>query len=170
MKLTVVLFAAALVLSLAPIPVLAKNASTGIYAVVDQVTFESDGASPDLIRISGVFVVPVFSSGQYKPPQRGHLYFRVRPGMEQAIRKDWNELKSFAGTGKVVGFGQYWVPNPADAQGNPHRSLEVTVHADKNFPSPESYPLPNRKGIVTQGDADDPNFGRIAAQLQKASR
>src|SRR5580693_4212635 len=86
--------AAVLLLSLAPAALFAKNVSVGIYAVIDQVTFEPDGASPNLVRISGVFVVPIpLSSGDYRTPQRGYLYFRIRPGMEQASRKDWNQLK-----------------------------------------------------------------------------
>jgi hypothetical protein len=141
--------AAILLFSLVPASVFAKNGSIGIYAVVDQVTFEPDGASPNLVRISGVFVVPIpMSSGDYRAPQRGYLYFRIPPEMEQATRKDWNELKSVAGTGQVVGFAQYWAPNPADPNGNPHHSLEVTVHADNDAGSPDAYPLPNVKGIM----------------------
>ena len=45
--------AAVLLLSLAPAAVFAKNVNVGIYAVIDQVTFDPDGASPNLVRISG---------------------------------------------------------------------------------------------------------------------
>jgi len=169
MKPAFVSVAAVLLLSLAPAAVFAKNVSIGIYGVIDRVTFEPDDTSPNLVRISGVFVVPVpVSSGHYKTPQRGYLYFRIRPGMEQATRNDWNGLKSVAGTGQVVGFAQYWVPNPDDPYGNPHHSLEVSVHSDREAASPEGYPLPNLKGIVGRGDKEDPDFDKIAAQLQKA--
>ena len=48
-------------------PVVAKNVSVGIYAIVDEVTFEPEGDSPNLVRISGVFVVPPLStSGSYR--------------------------------------------------------------------------------------------------------
>ena len=160
--------AAVLLLLLAPSPAFAKNVSLGIYGVIDQVTFEPDGNSPALVRISGVFVVPVpMSSGDYRPPQRGYLYFQIRPGTEQSARKDWSELKALAGTGEVVGFGQYWVPNPDDPSGNPHHSLEVTVHTGNDRVSPELYPLPNRKGVATHGDQTDPKFDKIAAELQR---
>ncbi len=160
-----------LLFSLVPASAFAKNGNIGIYAVVDQVTFEPDGASPDRVRISGIFVVPVpLSSGAHRAPQRGYLYFRIPPEMELATRKDWNELKSVAGTGQVVGFAQYWVPNPADPYRNPHHSLEVTVHADNDPASPDAYPLPNVKGVVKHGDKDDPNFDKITAQLQNALR
>jgi hypothetical protein len=90
--------------------------------------------------------------------------------MEQAARKDWNELKIVAGTGRAVGFGQYWVSNPNDPQGNPHHSLEVRVHTDGEAASPEVYPLPHPKGIVKAGDKEDFQFDRIVARLQIAAR
>jgi hypothetical protein len=165
-----ILVALALLLPLTCTSLIAKNGTIGIYAVIDQVTFEPDGPSPNFIRISGVFVVPVpMSSGMYRSPQRGFLYFRIPSGMEQTARKDWNELRSIAGTGQVVGFAQYWVPNPGDPNGNPHRSLEITVHTDKDAASPDIYPFPNPKGIVKHGDEHDPNLGKITAQLEKAS-
>jgi hypothetical protein len=171
MKPALILVVVALLLSLTSTSVIAKNATIGIYAVIDAVTFEPDGPSPNFIKISGVFVVPVpISSGQYKSPQRGFLYFRIPPGMEEATRKDWSELKTVAGTGRPVGFGQYWVPNPNDPQGNPHRSLEVRVHTDGDAASPEVYPLPHPKGIVKAGDKEDFQFDNIVAQLEKASR
>jgi hypothetical protein len=90
--------ASTLVLLLQPISVIAKNASIGIYAIVDRVTFEPAAGPPDSVRISGVFVVPVpMSSGNYRSPQRGYLYFRIAPGTEQATRRDWSELKTLAG-------------------------------------------------------------------------
>lgn len=171
MRPALILVVVALLLSLTPTSLIAKNATIGIYAVIDAVTFEPDGPSPNFIRISGVFVVPVpISSGQYRSPQRGYLYFRIRPGVEQATRKDWNELKTLAGTGRAVGFAQYWVPNPNDPQGNPHLSLEVSVHTDGDAAAPEVYPLPHPKGIVKAGDKEDFQFDNIVAQLQKASR
>ncbi len=165
--------AGALFLSLPPISVLAKNASIGIYAIVDQVTFEPDAGPPNCVRVSGIFVVPVpLSSGNYRSPQRGYIYFRIVPGTEQATRRDWSILKSFAGSGKVVGFGEYWVPNPNDPTGNPHTSLEVRVHADGDPAMPDDYPLPQPGGVVEVKAADqdhDPHSDKIAAQLRDAS-
>jgi hypothetical protein len=171
MRPALTLVAVTLLFSLTSTSLVAKNASIGIYAVIDEVTFQPDGPSPNSIRISGVFVVPEpMSSGKYRSPQRGYLYFRVRPGMEENTRRDWNQLKSIAGTGQVVGFAQYWVPNPADPNGNPHRSLEIVVHRTSDDASPEIYPLPNPKGIVKQGDKGDPHFVEVAAHLQTAVR
>jgi len=81
--------ASTLFLLLPPKSVIAKNASIGIYAIVDQVTFEPEAGPPNSVRISGVFVVPIpLSSGNYRSPQRGYLYFRLTPGAEQATRRD----------------------------------------------------------------------------------
>lgn len=168
MKSVLFLLAATLLLSLAPAALNAKGTTAvGIYAVIDQVTFDRDGDSPTLVRISGTFIVPVpMSSGDYKAPQRGYLYFRVPPGAEEAARKEWSELKTLAGTGQVVGFAYYWTPNPSDPWGNPHRSLEVKVRAEGDATPPEVYPLAHPKGIVKahNGDSFDE---QIAARLRK---
>lgn len=177
---SVVLVAFTILLSLTPCRVIAKNAYIGIYAIVDQVTFEPNERSPQFIRISGVFVVPTrFSSGDYHDPKKGYLYFRVRPEKEEAVRKDCEQLKGFAGTGEVVAFGGYWVPNPNDPQGNPHHSLEVTIHTSDDVSSPDDYPLyRDPAGVLTPGvlrgsemtcDADhDPKCHKIMAQLRAA--
>jgi hypothetical protein len=155
----------------------AKNNTLGIYAVIDSVTFEPQGTQPNVVRISGVFIVPrPISSGEYLAPQRGYLYFRARPGMEDAARKEWNELRAAAGSGQVVAFGEYWVwappnpNNPSDPLRNTHRSLEVKVHSAQEVSPPELYPLPNSRGIVMHRNQSDPDFDKIAAQLRSAAR
>ena len=167
---------AVLILSLIPTAATAKGGTIGIYAVIDQVTFESEGPSPNLVKISGVFGVPVpVTSGAYTTAQRGYLYFRIPPGMEEVARKDWTEIRAAAGTGRVIGFCQYWVPNPADPPypghggGNPHLALEVRIHALGEVATPEVYPLPHPNGIVKAGDKNDPDFENIAAEIIKSS-
>jgi hypothetical protein len=121
---------------------IAKNGGVGIYAIVDNVAFEPDRTSPERVRIDGTFVVPIrMSSGNYAPPKRGFMYFQTVPGRENAARRDWAALTSVAGTGEVIGFAFYWVPNPHDPAGNPHHSLEVTVHSNGSAASPDDYPL-----------------------------
>jgi hypothetical protein len=162
MRPAILLLAAPVLISLLASVVFAKECSIGIYAVIGQVTLGPDGPSPNLVRISGVFVVPVpMSSGLYKSPQRGYLYFRIPPGREQEARKEWKELKAIAGSGQVVGFTSYWVPNP-------NHSLEVSVHTDGDTAAPVAYPIAHPKGIVKSGDQNDPDFDKIAVQLQNA--
>ena len=172
MKLVPFLVALSSLLLISPNSMVAKGAGAGIYAIVDQVTFEPNDNSPNFVRISGVFVVPVpMSSGFYRRPQKGYLYFRIAPGTEQATRRDWSELRAVAGSGKVVAFGEYWVANPDDPRGNPHHSLEVTVHAEGESATPEVYPI--SVGVMKADDmvhsAKHPSFDKIAAELQAAS-
>ena len=119
-----------------------------------------------------MFVVPlVMSSGRYRTPQRGYPYFQLAPGNELAARKDWNELKRVAGTGMVVGFGQYWVAHPNDPEGNPHHSLEVTVHVSSDDRSAlDAEPLSQAQGVVEvkSQNKEDPHAAEIAAQLREA--
>jgi hypothetical protein len=94
-------------------------------------------------------MVPVpESSGSFKSPQRGYLYFHIVPGAELAARAEWKQLKDAAGTGRVVGFAFYWVPDPSDPLGNPHHALEVAVHQNGEAAPPEDDPLPFPEGIV----------------------
>ena len=159
------------VLALSTTVVTAKRGTIGIYAIVDKVAFEPDEKSPERIRIWGVFVVPVpMSSGQYKTPQRGYLYFRLAPGMERVAKQEWADLKAVAGTGQGIGFAQYCVANPADPFGNTHQSLVVQVHRDGDAVVPDVYPLPHARGIVKTGDNADPDFESIMVQLHKVAQ
>ena len=146
---------------------IAKGTGVGIYALIDDVAFEK-GSSGRLVRISGVFEVPVpMSSGAYEPPQRGYLYFRVPAANEEAVRNELDQLRALAGTGQVAGFGDYWVPKPKDPHCKPHQSLEVIVHRVGESSTPDLYPLPFPKGVVRAGD---PNFDAvIASKLQNTS-
>jgi hypothetical protein len=155
---------------------LMASTSVGVFAIVDEVALEPTDSAPERIRIVGVFVVPVpVSSGLHQPPARGYLYFSMNPAMAEAIRKDWADLKAAAGTGQVVGFGQYWVQRPHATNGTMNWSLEVHVHKEGESASPEPYPVP--KGIVKTFDtaADtNPRFGEmssvIIARLRQAYR
>jgi hypothetical protein len=124
-----------------------------------------------MVRISGVFLIPVpMSSGEYQAPQRGYLYFQIPPGREQAVRNELDQLRKFAGTGQVVGFASYWVPNPNDPSGNPHHSLEVKVHTIGESAVPDVYPVPYTIGVVKAGDRSEKNMrdceAEIVAKLQ----
>lgn len=169
MKSMISLAASSLLLTLAPSSIIAKGSGVGIYAVIEQVTFDQDGSSPNTIRIVGRFMVPApMSSASFKAPERGYLYFRDAPGAEKAVRREWMQLRKVAGTGQVVGFAFYWVPNPGDPGGNPHRALEITVHKDGETAEPEDYPIPYPDGIVKHFDKE--HFDeRVMAEFQKRS-
>jgi hypothetical protein len=170
MRTTKVLILSWVIMILTAQVLFAKNGNIGIYGIVDKVVFEPNEHSPQRIQIWGLFVVPVqMSSGEYKAPQRGVLYFELPPGRERAVRKEWIELSRMAGTGQAIGFTQYWVPDLNDPQGNPHMSLAVQVHRNGDFGSPDLYPL--ERGIVRTNDGNNPDFECIVTQLKEnASR
>src|SRR5690242_12093979 len=136
--------------------------------------FGAKRAFPSIHRHFGSVRRAYSVRGDYHDPKKGYLYFRVPPEKEEAIRKDWEQLKGFAGTGEVVAFGEYWVPSPIDPQGNPHHSLQVTIHTADDLSSPDDYPLYRdpvgvRRGSEMTCDANhDPKCHKIMAQLRAA--
>jgi hypothetical protein len=115
--------------------------------------------------------------GLHQPPTRGHLYFSLNPGEAASSRKEWEALREAAGTGQVVGFGQYWMPcgSSATATGLSNRergancSFEAVVHTtDRTLATPGPYPAPGSEGVVTVfDDSDDlcPRFGKPSVQI-----
>jgi hypothetical protein len=126
---------AAAVLALALCPgVVYASGPTGVYALVDKVTFEPNADKPERIRISGVFITAIDTPDNatvYSEPQRGYLYFRLPKGNEELARREWADLKSVAGMHQVVGLGSSW-------------GAKVHVwQTDTGAMTPEDYPLGN---------------------------
>jgi hypothetical protein len=153
---------------------LSAKEGPAIYALIDQVTVtvESGDSTPDLIRISGTFLVPRpiphGVSGSYLEPQRGYLLFRVVIGTGTAVEKEVAQLKMAAGTRMVVGFGEYWMLAPYDARSGPfevHIPREVHVHKETETAVPEPY-FPGPRGVVKAADSADPRFEEYAAGLR----
>jgi hypothetical protein len=87
----------------------------GVYALVDQVSFEPNPDKPERVRVSGVFIVARATpdnSTLYMAPRSGYLYFALPKDNEELARREWADLKSVAGTRQVVGFGGSWNPIP----------------------------------------------------------
>lgn len=143
----------------------------GVYAIIDAVRFEPTVSAAERIRISGTFIVPrPVSSGLHMPPQRGYLYFTLVPGSESAARKDWSDLAAAAGSGQVVGFGEYWVsrPDPNHRLSTMNTSLVVHVHNEEDKSEPEPYPGPHEQGVINVFDSPadlNPRFGQPSAVL-----
>src|SRR5262245_48687965 len=129
-----------------------------VYAIVDSIEFEPSNFEPERAWISGVFVVPVpNSSGLHAEPARGHLYLGLDPAKAAATRADWEALRVNAGTGRVLGFGEYWmrcsrsraapVPVPAELR-DANCSAEITVvETDRTRATAEPYPTPSSEGV-----------------------
>jgi len=116
----------------------------GVYALVNKVTFEPAGDQPQRIRISGVFLTADQGNpGAYSEPQAGYLYLALPRGNEEVALREWNDLKSVAGSRQVVGFGSVWF-----------RKGQLRVRkSDEAASSPDDYPIGN--GVV-RINADQP--------------
>jgi hypothetical protein len=102
-----------------------------VYALVDKVTFEPAAGKPVRILISGVFLTAAERTDVYSSPQRGYLYFTVPPGNDELAQREWNDLKSIAGSRQVVGLGSSWF-------------AKVRVRKpDEEAKSPDEYPMGN---------------------------
>jgi hypothetical protein len=156
-----------------------------VYAIVDEIELEPSSFEPERVWISGVFVVPTpISSGLHEAPKRGHLYLSLDPSQAASTRADWEALRASAGTGRVVGFGEYWMrcslvrsaPQLPQNAEDANCSAEITViETDRTRATAEPYPKPSDEGVVTVFDTGDdtcPRFGRpsvqIVADLRKA--
>jgi hypothetical protein len=109
----------------------------GVYALVEKVAFEPSADKPNQIKITGVFITAEDgSSGLYSAPQRGYLYLALPRGNEQLARREWEDLKSIAGSRQVVGLGSVWSG----------RAGVRVRKSDEEAKSPDDYPLGN--GLV----------------------
>ena len=97
---------------------LTASGPLGIYGIVEKVVFEPNEQAPERIQLWGAFAYVDGTAGEsltISPANHGYLYFRL-PGAGdgqttaeqlQAIRREWSDLKSVAGTGQAVGFGHW---------------------------------------------------------------
>ncbi len=95
--------------------------------------------------------------------------------MPEATLRDWEALKRMAGSGEVVGFGEYWVPRERSEGGVTNSSLQIQIHATRDAIRAQHYPKPNEDGVVTRFDTREdicPKFGQpsgeIIASLRRA--
>ena len=136
--------AAALTLMLAIAGGVALVASdrVGIYGVVDKVVFEPDAENPERVQIWGAFAVATRADrDNYQPVKSGYLYFTA--GDEKALaRAEWNDLKSVAGTRKIVAFGSRFGQSVRVREGkeNPQKPDQYTtgtgvqtIRADRDY-------------------------------------
>ncbi len=136
MKLIVCPAAAVLAITLCP-GMANASGPIGVYALANKVAFEPGSDKPERIRISGVFIAAEERSDNstvYSAPRRGYLYFGLPKGNEELARREWADLKSVAGTRRVVGFASSW-------------GAKVRVRKpDEEAKSPGEYPMGN--GVV----------------------
>jgi hypothetical protein len=90
---------------------LIASGPVGFYGIIEKVVFEPSEQAPERIQIWGAFAV--VEGGPAQPgatskPLRGYLYFKLPDGSDRAVaRTEWMDLKSVAGTGQAIGFGNW---------------------------------------------------------------
>src|SRR5882672_87828 len=105
----------ALLLAAGTLPVLASD-PVGLYAFVDKVVLEPNNTAPERVQIWGGFALAQGGGDKYAPAQRGYMYFKLKQDKETLCRNEWADLKSVAGTGKIVGIGVRYGNNGAVRQ------------------------------------------------------
>lgn len=99
-------------------PSLAASGWVGVYAIVERVVVEPTDTAPERIQVWGAFAFVNGSLTQasgVSAAKRGYLYFRIPATVSerateaglQAVRREWTDLRSIAGTGQAVGFGRW---------------------------------------------------------------
>jgi len=125
---------------------------TGIYARIDKVVLEPNTTAPERIQIWGAFALARKEDRDtYESAQRGYLYFSCSPGKLEVCRKEWADLKTIAGTGKIVGFGGRTLPRPRVRK------------AEEKAANPDEYPV--NFGLVKMDDrrSDYPPIAELKA-------
>src|SRR5436309_13448379 len=173
----VLLFAAADLVASGPV---------GIYAIIEKVIFEPSEQATERIQIWGAFAVVdggLTRPGATSKPLRGYLYFKLPDGSAQAAAKtEWTDLKTVAGTGQAIGFGNWgfvgrvqdFGSRPTSSLGIPYflelypgggRQTDVRVRRDYDASaSPAVYST--NAGIVKL--ADQGSHAEIVKQLKEA--
>lgn len=147
-------FILAVVLLSFPATIGLASVPLGVYAVVEKVVIEPAGAEPPRAQIWGTFAVWDDKPGLgYRTPERGFLYYSCSKEQTQICRDEWADLKSVAGTGRVIGFGS--------------RSLAPgrVRAAGERASAPEPYPI--QFGVVQMGSSPrGAIFDRLKALAQ----
>lgn len=115
----------------------------GIYALVDKVVFEPSDSAPERIQVWGAFALAEGGGYKYAAGKRGIMYFKLKPGEEEICRKEWNDIKSVAGTGQIVAFGTRYDPKGS--------IYSTTAKLEK----PDVYPVGFGLTKITKRTKDD---------------
>jgi hypothetical protein len=93
--------------------ILNASGPMGLYGIIDKVVFEPNDSAPERMQLWGAFAYVEGQSTtglQTSAAKRGYLYFRLPDGAESqltAVKREWADLKSVAGTGQAVAFGRW---------------------------------------------------------------
>jgi hypothetical protein len=90
---------------------LTASGPMGIYGIVEKVVIEPSETAPERIQVWGAFAYLDGMDGRgltVSAAKRGYLYFRMDTSQADTIKKEWADLKTVAGTGQAIAFGQWF--------------------------------------------------------------
>ena len=129
-----------------PLRALVPSDPMGVYCLVDKVVLEP-AERPERAQIWGVCALANDNDWYFQAPAAGYFYYTVPNTRADAVRAEWQDLKSVAGTREVVGFGRR------------HRPVGRLRPATENPTSPDAYPL--HLGVTKVGT------GRFAPEVNE---
>jgi hypothetical protein len=124
-------FAAVLAAAVIAAAGLGASDRMSVYAKVDKVILEPSAEAPTTVQIWGVFSIAHRANpNDYQPAARGYLYYSLPSRSPELARREWNDLKSIAGTGEIVAFGSRWegVPRLRQADDKPSNPDAYTLN------------------------------------------
>lgn len=126
----------------------------GVYCLVDKVVLEP-AEGPERAQIWGVCALANQNDWFFQAPAAGYFYYTVPSTRADAVRTEWQDMKSVAGTKEVVGFGRRYQP-----VGRLRPATEKPV-------SPDAYPL--HLGVTKVGTGRfAPEVNEIVARIRAA--
>jgi hypothetical protein len=133
---------------------LSASDRVGVYGIVDKVVFEPGADNPERVQIWGAFAVATRNDNDlYDPVKRGYLYFNTGESSRLA-RAEWNDLKSVAGTNKIVAFSSRFgqslhVRESSEKPQTPDRYVTgtgvQTIRSNTDYP-----PIKALAGLITR--------------------
>jgi len=167
---------------LAAASLMAKGGVVEVYGIVDKVTFEPNEITPTRVKVWGAFALTPpgdwrspTANNSFGKPEAGYLYFKLPAGVTAEVaKKQWNDLKALAGSGKAIGFGRwdvnYWGAPKFDhketgfvLRTNPPEQESLRVHAaSEKDAKPVTYSIDT--GIVTLQNSG--NYSTLTTMLK----
>jgi hypothetical protein len=99
---------------LVAVATISASGPVGIYGLIERVVFEPSESAAERVQLWGAFAYAdggAGKAGAASVARKGFMYFRLdpsaTPAQRQIVRVEWADLKSVAGKGQAVAFGNW---------------------------------------------------------------
>ncbi len=156
-RLTIPLLVSAAVL-LSAIPLRASD-PVSVYCIIGKVVLEPNETEPTAIQIWGAFALSgaPFTGNTYGAVQTGYLYYTCPKGRDSVCLSEWADLRSVAGKGEVIGFGDRYAKTTTRIRA-----------AGEKVSAPDIYPI--NSGVVRMGHYAGVTYPELAKALRDAMK